>query len=109
MLVDTGGLPRWVHSDLDIGEDVVSPYLWSRSISRLDAVAITPQAVAWRRAAILADSGRASCGWAICWSQNIPSVTGGVVGVRVVHRQAGENFDFGVARDQRACASVRSS
>ena len=30
-----------MHSDLDIGEDVVSPYLWSRAISRLDAVAIT--------------------------------------------------------------------
>jgi competence protein ComEC len=30
-----------MHSDLDIGEDVVSPYLWSRGISRLDAVAIT--------------------------------------------------------------------
>jgi competence protein ComEC len=41
LLVDTGGLPHWVHSDLDIGEDVVSPYLWSRGISRLDAVAIT--------------------------------------------------------------------
>ena len=41
LLVDAGGLPYWVHSDLDIGEDVVSPYLWSRAISRLDAVAIT--------------------------------------------------------------------
>ncbi len=41
ILVDAGGLPSWMHSDLDIGEDVVSPYLWSRGISRLDAVAIT--------------------------------------------------------------------
>jgi competence protein ComEC len=41
LLVDAGGLPNWVHSDLDIGEDVVSPYLWSRSFTRLDAVAIT--------------------------------------------------------------------
>jgi competence protein ComEC len=40
LLVDAGGLPRWVHSNLDIGEDVVSPYLWSRASSRLDAVAI---------------------------------------------------------------------
>jgi competence protein ComEC len=40
-LIDAGGLPSWTHSDLDIGEDVVSPYLWSRGISRLDAVAIT--------------------------------------------------------------------
>jgi competence protein ComEC len=41
ILVDAGGIPRWMHSDLDIGEDVVSPYLWSRGISRLDAVVIT--------------------------------------------------------------------
>jgi competence protein ComEC len=41
LLVDAGGLPEWMHSDLDIGEDVVSPYLWSRGISRLDTVAIT--------------------------------------------------------------------
>ncbi|MGH9528526.1 MAG: ComEC/Rec2 family competence protein [Terriglobales bacterium] len=41
LLIDAGGLPSWMHSDLDIGEDVVSPYLWSRGISRLDLVAIT--------------------------------------------------------------------
>jgi competence protein ComEC len=41
VLVDAGGLPRWVHSELEIGEDVVSPYLWSRGISRLDVVALT--------------------------------------------------------------------
>ena len=39
--MDAGGLPRWVHSELDIGEDVVSPYLWWRGFRRLDAVAIT--------------------------------------------------------------------
>jgi competence protein ComEC len=41
MLVDAGGLPSWVHSELDIGEDVVSTYLWSRGIKRLDIVALT--------------------------------------------------------------------
>jgi competence protein ComEC len=41
LLVDAGGLPFWMHSQLDIGEDVVSPYLWSRGISRLDAIALT--------------------------------------------------------------------
>jgi len=41
LLVDAGGMPRWTHSDLDVGEDVVSPYLWSRGISHLDAVVIT--------------------------------------------------------------------
>jgi competence protein ComEC len=41
VLVDGGGFPEWSRrkSRLDIGEDVVSPYLWSRSIRRLDAVA----------------------------------------------------------------------
>lgn len=41
LLVDAGGIPHWMHSELDIGEDVVSPYLWSREIDRLDAVAVT--------------------------------------------------------------------
>jgi competence protein ComEC len=41
MLIDAGGLPSWVHSELDIGEDVVSTYLWSRGIKRLDIVALT--------------------------------------------------------------------
>ncbi|MGH9499956.1 MAG: ComEC/Rec2 family competence protein [Terriglobales bacterium] len=41
LLVDAGGIPHWMHSELDIGEDVVSPYLWSRGVSHLDAVAIT--------------------------------------------------------------------
>jgi competence protein ComEC len=41
LLVDAGGIPHWMHSELDIGEDVVSPYLWSRGVRHLDAVAIT--------------------------------------------------------------------
>jgi competence protein ComEC len=41
LLVDAGGLPFWTHSQLDIGEDVVSPYLWSRGISHVDVVALT--------------------------------------------------------------------
>src|SRR5207237_729396 len=41
LMVDAGGLPFWTHSQLDIGEDVVSPYLWSRRISRIDAIALT--------------------------------------------------------------------
>jgi competence protein ComEC len=41
LLVDAGGLPRWEHSELDIGEDVGSPYLWSRGFRKLNAVAIT--------------------------------------------------------------------
>jgi competence protein ComEC len=44
MLVDTGGIPvrgQDRNRKLDTGEDVVSPYLWSRGIRRLSAVAIT--------------------------------------------------------------------
>ena len=41
LLIDAGGLPGWVHSELDIGEDVVSPYLWARGLTRLDYVALT--------------------------------------------------------------------
>jgi competence protein ComEC len=41
LLVDAGGMPSWMHSELDIGEDVVSPYLWSRGIHQLDVMALT--------------------------------------------------------------------
>jgi competence protein ComEC len=41
LLVDAGGPIGPGGSQLDFGEDVVSPYLWTRAISRLDAVAIT--------------------------------------------------------------------
>jgi competence protein ComEC len=44
MLIDGGGIPafgRRRKARLDIGEDVVSPYLWSRSIRRLDTVVLS--------------------------------------------------------------------
>jgi competence protein ComEC len=44
MLIDAGGIPsfgRVRKPGIDIGEDVVSPYLWSRSIRHLDVVALT--------------------------------------------------------------------
>ncbi|HWR49582.1 MAG TPA: ComEC/Rec2 family competence protein [Bryobacteraceae bacterium] len=44
MLVDTGGFPSYGRKrkpGMNIGEDVVSPYLWSRSVKRLDVVALT--------------------------------------------------------------------
>jgi competence protein ComEC len=41
LLIDAGGPIGGVSSQLDFGEDVVSPYLWWRGISHLDAVAIT--------------------------------------------------------------------
>ncbi len=44
MLVDSGGIAsfgRTTPSGIDIGEDVVSPYLWTRSIKHLDVVVMT--------------------------------------------------------------------
>ena len=45
MLVDGGGFPAIGHKQrqpkLDVGEDVVSPWLWSRSISHLDVIVAT--------------------------------------------------------------------
>jgi len=46
MLIDGGGLAGSFHvggvrTGIDIGEEVVSPYLWSRGIKRLDVVALT--------------------------------------------------------------------
>jgi competence protein ComEC len=41
VLVDSGGLPVWMHSDFDIGEQVVSSYLWNRGIDRIDIAVIT--------------------------------------------------------------------
>jgi competence protein ComEC len=41
LLLDAGGLTGQPRSSFDLGEDVVSPYLWSRGIAHLDAVAIS--------------------------------------------------------------------
>jgi competence protein ComEC len=41
LLLDSGGLLGMSHSELDIGEDVVSPYLWQRGLTHLDAVAFS--------------------------------------------------------------------
>ena len=41
LLMDSGGLIGPHHGDLDVGEDVVSPYLWQRGLQRLDAAAFS--------------------------------------------------------------------
>jgi competence protein ComEC len=41
LLVDGGGSLGGQAAEFDIGEAVVSPYLWSRGLTRLDAVALT--------------------------------------------------------------------
>ena len=101
LLVDAGGLPQWVHSDLDIGEDVVSPYLWSRAISRLDAVAIThAHADHMGGAAAILANFRPRELW--LGDPSDPEMKGLLqqaqeLGVRVVQHQAGDEFDFGGA------------
>jgi len=101
LLVDAGGLPQWVHSELDIGEDVVSPYLWSRSISRLDAVAIThPHADHMGGASAILANFRPRELW--LGDPSDPEMKAlvqdaGQLGVRVVQHQAGDKFDFGGA------------
>ncbi len=41
LLLDSGGTLNGDRSNFDVGEDVVSPYLWSRGIDHLDAVAVS--------------------------------------------------------------------
>jgi competence protein ComEC len=93
-LVTLWFLPHWAYSDLDIGEDVVFPYLWSRAVSRLDAIAITH-----------ADHmGGAAAKLANFWPRELwladpsdPEMTTLVqqaraLGVRVLRRKAGDEF-----------------
>ena len=44
LLMDGGGIPSFGHNtraQLDIGEDVVAPYLWEREFRRIDVVALS--------------------------------------------------------------------
>jgi competence protein ComEC len=41
LLLDSGGMLNGEHANFDIGEDAVSPFLWSLGISHLDAVAVS--------------------------------------------------------------------
>ncbi len=101
LLVDAGGLPQWVHSDLDIGEDVVSPYLWSRSITHLDAIAITHSHADHMggAAAILANFRPLELWLSDPSDLQMKTLLQQAesLGVRVVRYQAGDSFDFGGA------------
>ncbi len=102
LLIDGGGNIGPSFSEFDFGEDVVSPYLWSREITHLDVVALThahgdhigglPSVLVnfhpgelWIAPSELTHSYRALMRQA---SAN---------GIAVVRRSAGETFPFGGA------------
>lgn len=114
MLVDGGGIVRYssqYRPRLDIGEDVVSPYLWSRSIRRLDVVAFSHPdedhigglaAVIrnFRPAELWVGVGEESA-WKPLRDEAVRQ------GTRIVKLSTGQSFNFGGARADVVSASER--
>ena len=106
MLVDGGGIltfGRKTKPRIDIGEDVVSPYLWRRSIRKIDVVAMThahddhaqglPALIEnFHPGELWTGATAASAVWTAV-GQKAKAARTAVVGMR-----SGRSFDFGGAR-----------
>jgi competence protein ComEC len=106
MLMGGGGFPSYGRKGsrgLDTGEDIVSPYLWSRRIRRLDVVAMShahddhmaglPSVLAnFQPAELWTGATPESPGWQALRGRAER------LGVRVRALQGGETFDFGGTR-----------
>lgn len=102
MLVDGGGILQFGRArktNLDIGEDVVSPYLWARGIRQLDVVVETHahEDHIGGLAAVL-DNFRPRELWTGANASPSLNEHAARLGVRVLDRAAGEAFDFSGAR-----------
>jgi competence protein ComEC len=106
MLVDGGGVLTFGHhakSKIDIGEDVVSPYLWKRSIRKVDVVVLThahddhagglPALIEnFHPAELWTGAMVASEAWSLVQKKAQAQ------GVKIIAMQSGRCFDFGGAR-----------
>jgi len=126
MLVDGGGIATFgkrVKSTMSIGEDVVSPYLWSRSIRNLDVVALSHahEDHIGGLPAVL-ENFHVKELWTGATPEESPEWANlrrkaEQLGVRIIHQTQGSEFDYGGAKfevlapvtDYRPAAMARNN